>query len=162
MRKESILSAIGKISDKTGIFVGYWVLVMIAIIVVDVVLRFGLGKPTIWAGELCSNMFGIYFLIGGALTLRENAHVSIEIFYDHFGRKTRLIIDIVSFGFISLFCVILVWMGGQIAIESITNLERSHTQWAPPLYPLKSAIPLGGLLVWLQACANLVSKLWNK
>jgi TRAP-type mannitol/chloroaromatic compound transport system permease small subunit len=40
-------------------------------------------------------------------------------------------------------------------------LEVSQSDWAPPLWPFKLAIPLGALLLLLQGFANLISDVYT-
>ncbi len=53
-----------------------------------------------------------------------------------------------------------VYNGGQFAYKSVIHLERAASVWAPPIWPLKTALPVAGLLMLLQATSNLIKDLY--
>ena len=53
----------------------------------------------------------------------------------------------------------LVWVGSEMAWSSFLQSEGTGTPWNPPIWPVKMAIPIAGLLLLLQGIANLVREL---
>ena len=49
--------------------IGYWisfcVLIIFALLLADVVMRYLIGQPAIWTAELATLIFGVYAIIGG-------------------------------------------------------------------------------------------------
>jgi TRAP-type mannitol/chloroaromatic compound transport system permease small subunit len=43
-------------------------------------------------------------------------------------------------------------------LDSINVKETSATPWDPIVYPIKSAIPVGAFLLWLQMTADVARK----
>ncbi len=148
----------GTITERLAGYISILIAVIIIIIFLDVILRSLFNKPTIWANEVSQQSFGFIVLLGGAYTFRHGGFISISIFYDRFGHKMRAIVDILTLLCLSIFCLVLVWNGGKIALESVLILEGSHTYWNPPIYFLKLAIPIGALALWLEGLLNYIPK----
>ena len=53
----------------------------------------------------------------------------------------------------------MVWVGSEMAWSSFQQSEGTGTPWNPPIWPVKMAIPIAGLLLLLQGIANLVREL---
>ena len=56
----------------------------------------------------------------------------------------------------AVYCAALIWYGWNMGFTSFGQHEGSGTLWNPPIWPLKLAIPLGGLLLLVQGVANLL------
>jgi TRAP-type mannitol/chloroaromatic compound transport system permease small subunit len=134
-------------------------LLLIFVVVFEVVSRYIFRQPSMWAHETSAFIFGGMFLIGGAYGLLTKVHVSMDVLYLRFSTRGRAIVDLVTSLLFFLFCGVLLWVGGQVAWNSIMNRELSATPWAPPIYPLKSAIVFAALLMLLQGLAKFVRDL---
>ena len=53
----------------------------------------------------------------------------------------------------------LIWVGTQMAWGSFLQSEGTGTPWNPPIWPVKMAIPIAGLLLLLQGIVNLLRDL---
>jgi TRAP-type mannitol/chloroaromatic compound transport system permease small subunit len=130
-----------------------------AVIVWEITMRYIFNRPTIWAHELSIMVFGVLTIMGGAYTLRYRAHVNMDLFYMRFSARGKAILDMLTFPFFLVFVLIILWFGWEFALRSVQNLEISQSNWAPPLWPVKLAIPLGALLLLLQGISNFLSDL---
>lgn len=158
-RLTSCLHIIDMISEWSGKIVSYTILILISIITFEVVSRYIFRQPTNWVHETSAFLFGGMFLLGGAYTLLEKAHVSMDVFYARFSIRKKAVVDLVMSFLFFLFCGVLVWVGGSTAWNSILNRELSQSSWGPPLYPIKTVIPIGALLMLLQGSAKFVRDL---
>jgi TRAP-type mannitol/chloroaromatic compound transport system permease small subunit len=52
-------------------------------------------------------------------------------------------------------CLPLIFMGGDDAIYSWQIWEHSNSTWAPPLYPIRTIIPVAAILLFLQGLSNI-------
>lgn len=156
MWKSKIADKSNSFSDLTGSIVSFGVVFMIIFPSVEAALRSFFHRPTIWSQELTVFIFGAYFVLGGAYALKEKAHVAMDIFYLRYTRRVRKVVDTVIFVFIAMICITLIYLGFGWAWESTLVLERSETFWAPYVWPVKWAIPIGSFLLLLQAFAELI------
>ena len=131
--------------------IGYWisfcVLIIFALLLADVVMRYLIGQPAIWTAELATLIFGVYAIIGGGYLLTERGHVNVDIIYGQFSPKRKALVDIVTWPLFLIFVGVLLWQGYDIASEAIADMERSNSVWKAPLWPTKSLIPVAALLL---------------
>lgn len=135
-------------------------LVYMLIIVYEVVMRYLFERPTNWAHELSTFLFGAQFMLGGAFCLWRGSMVNVEIFHVHIPFRVRAALDAVLMVLPVTICLLLFWFGGQMFLSSLAQLERTNTVWAPPLYPLRGMIPLAALLMLSQVIAQLLRRVY--
>ena len=129
---------------------------MILMIVLEIVARYLFKNPTLWVHETSGFIFGMLIMLGIAYTHLHRGHVNVDLLYTRFPTRTRAIVDLFISACLFLFCGVMVWKGVQFALLSWVRWEHSHTAWAPALYPIKSIIPLGFLLLALQEVAYFI------
>jgi TRAP-type mannitol/chloroaromatic compound transport system permease small subunit len=151
-----LLDWIDALSERSGRLICYLVPILAAIEGYEVVVRYGLHSPTIWAHELSAMIFGAFTLLGGAYTLRTGGHVNMDVLYNLLPTRLRALMDILTFFLFLAFVGVLMVKGWEMAWRSITLLEHDSTQWAPPLFPFKLTLPIGAALLLLQGLAKLV------
>ena len=153
------LDTIDKINRWIGKAVSFFVLLVMGITLLEVFLRYGFNRPTMWVHETSQQIFAIAFLLGSAYTLQEGGHVRVDIFYRRLSTKGRAIIEIVSSLFYFIFIGILLWKGGEMAYESVTMLERTQTPWEPYVFHVILALPIAALLLLMQGIADFIRNL---
>ncbi len=120
------------------------------LIVVEAIRRYAFDSPTIYGLELTIFLCAITYLMGGAYALKLGAHVRVDILYSRWSPRTKAIVDLVSaplfFGSVG----VLFWWGGNWAIKAIAEGYTTSSVWAPTIWPVRMAIPLGALLLILQ------------
>ncbi|WP_163846402.1 TRAP transporter small permease subunit [Pseudooceanicola aestuarii] len=140
-------------------WIGRWislaVLIIFALLLADVVMRYLVGQPAIWTAELATLIFGVYAILGGGYLLAERGHVNVDIIYGSFSRKRKALIDIVTWPLFALFVFVLLWQGYDIAHEAISDMERSNSVWKAPLWPTKAFIPIAAALLLAQGLVRL-------
>lgn len=138
-----------KISKPAGILV----FIMMCITATEVVARYAFNHPTIWAWPLNRQIFGLFILVAGAYTMSKEAHIRIEILYDHFPPKIKLIGRLCALAALISFLGVLIWQGGWMGWNSLMAGERASGAFNIPLYPFKLLVPIGVLLFLLQGIA---------
>ena len=155
----SVLKAVDATSDWTGRVVSFLIYAGIGVLVYEVALRYLFNAPTIWAHGISQRLFGSYAILLGAYTLRQGGHVSVDIVYNHFPAKIKIVADLIMTLMLFLFCGVLVWKGWGFAWTAVEIQEKCNTPFNAILYPVKVMLPLGALLVLLQALAEFIRKL---
>jgi TRAP-type mannitol/chloroaromatic compound transport system permease small subunit len=154
-----LLGAVDWLSDRAGKAVGFLVVFMVAAMTYEVVARYALNSPTIWARETVQFLLGGYAILGGAYVLRHKGHVSMDILYDRLSLRRRAILDLVTSSFFFLFCGVLLWYGVDYAWSSFSVGETTGSTWNPPEGVIKATIPVGAALIILQGLAKFVRDL---
>jgi len=151
-----ILHAVDQTSEWTGKVVSFLILPVILFVCFDVIMRYVFNMPTKWADELAYLLYGTLWIIGGAYALKNESHVKMEIIYQRFSPRGRAILDLITAPLFFLFVVILLWKGGQFAWSSIERMQTSNSYWGPPLYPVKTMIPIGAFLILMQGLTKFI------
>lgn len=151
-----VLHFIDLLSEWTGKASSYLIIVLSLVVGYEVVVRYIFRQPTIWAHETSAMIFGAYIIFGGGYTLYINGHANMDLIYQRMSPRGRALLGILTFGFFALFCVTLVWKGGEIGWRTLTALEHSGSVWNPPIYPIKIVLPIGASILLLQGVAKFV------
>ena len=120
------------------------------------------GAPGVWADESLTYIAGFAYVLGGSYAMLNRSHVLVDTVYSRFSARGKRICDLISFVFFSIYCFTLIYFGWEFAALSFEQKETSGTLWNPPIWPLKLAIPVGALLLYLQGLANLLVDLSEK
>lgn len=149
MRKT--LEILDSISEWTGKIVSWAVIFLTILVVLEVILRRLFDHPTSWNFEVTKQLFAFHFMMISAYALACGSHVSIDIFIIRLSEKTKAGLNLFCyFLFFFPFCVTLLWRGAVYSFKSWSVCETSWSVFAAPLYPIKTVIPLTGLLLLLQ------------
>ena len=106
-----------------------------------------------------------YYLLGGGYSMITDDHVRMDLFYGKLTKKGKAKMDIFTSGFLIFYLVILFY-GSISSLEyTIKTKQKLFTAWAPYVWPIKSLMLIGILLMLLQAFSMLfkdIAKLKNK
>ena len=153
----ALARAITRLNRWIGRVVAWLILPIFLMLIIDVGMRYLVGRPSIWTTELTQLVFGVYAVIGGGYLLAERAHVNVDIIYGRLKRERKALLDVVTSVLFFLFLAVLMYQGTEMAWDSVERLETSQSIWNPPIWPVKLMIPVAGLLLLLQGIVRLVS-----
>jgi len=126
-------------------------------VTLEVIMRYVFNSPTSWGLDLSIYLCGVTYVMGGGYTQTFNEHIRVDIFYSRWSERTRAIVDLILGDCLFLFvCGILVWQSSTWAWESFLIKETAGTVWDPPIYPFKSILVLGSVLLLVQAFSKIV------
>ncbi|MGI9337589.1 MAG: TRAP transporter small permease subunit [Gammaproteobacteria bacterium] len=145
--------AVGGINKMTGEFAAYWTVAAVFVFYYEVIARYVFNSPTVWAHESMFLMFGMQYLLAGGFCLRENAHVRVDVLYMHLPPKWKAVANMATSMFFFVFAAVLMITGWIFFRDSYSIGQVSHTEWQIAHWPIKFALPLGGLLLLLQGAA---------
>ncbi|MDR0620902.1 MAG: TRAP transporter small permease subunit [Deltaproteobacteria bacterium] len=155
-----ITGAIGKISTIFGYIAAPLPFLAGVIIFYEIVMRKFFNSPTLWVSETTAMLCGICYLLGGALTMKNDGHVRVDIIYSRFGKRGKSILDCFNFCFIALYLVVMLRVIWPYMVQSIKLNEHSWTAWNPMVWPMKVILFFGFCLVALQAISKLIQDLY--
>lgn len=157
---KTILDLIDAMSEWTGRIVAWTILIMVGFVILEVLLRRFFSRPTIWSFEVTVHLYAFYFMILAGHALLHNSHVSVDVFYSTFGERTKAFVDVLTYLiFFFPFVSILLYFGIKYAASSWAIKETSGSVFSPPLYPLKTVIPVAALMLLLQGLAIFIRRL---
>ncbi len=158
MNVQSFLHTIDGISTWVGKIFAWLIVVLMTVVCVEVFKRYILNAPTAWIFDLDNMLYGTLFMMCGAYTLAQNAHVRGDFLYSSMRPRMQAGLDIVLYVvFFIPGIAALIYSGYVFAGESWTIGEHSTvTANGPPVYQFKAMIPLAGAMVMLQGFAEIV------
>ncbi len=152
MKIQNFLLAADHVSTWTGKATAWLILALMSAVCIEVFKRYMLNAPTAWIFDLDNMLYGTLFMMCGAYTLAQDAHVRGDFLYGSFKPRTQATLDLVLYILFFLPGVIaLIYAGIDYAAISWRINEASNvTAEGPPVYPFKTVIPIAGVLVLIQ------------
>ncbi|MFO8031379.1 MAG: TRAP transporter small permease subunit [Desulfohalobiaceae bacterium] len=144
----------------TGRVVCWLIFILMALAVFEVVTRRLLGNPTVWTFEMSGFLLAGTTMLGLAYTQLHYGHVNIDFIYDRLSRRAQAILNIITFfPYLFLYCYIFLHLGTKFAAKSWARLETASTAWSPPVYPVKTVLPVGAALLLLIGLVQLIQNI---
>jgi TRAP-type mannitol/chloroaromatic compound transport system permease small subunit len=158
MKVQKFLLTADHISTWAGKTAAWLIMALMFAVCIEVFKRYILNAPTAWMFDLDSMLYGTLFMMCGAYTLAQDAHVRGDFLYGSFKPRTQASLDLVLYiVFFLPGIVALVYAGIDYAAISWHINEHSNvTSDGPPVYPFKTIIPIAGVLVLIQGLAEIV------
>lgn len=154
----AIDQGIDALNDKVGYYTSFLAIPLILVIVYEVVMRYVFNAPTLWAFEMTTFIYGVHFVVGFGYTLKANGHVAVDVFESRLPSRARLVLRIASYAVLFLPTTGILAVGSILyAADSWSVWERNSTSWAPALYPYKTLMACGFVVLVLQGVARLVA-----
>ena len=141
------------ISLKTGRATMYLVFVMMFILILSFVTRNIINIPLIWIIEMAQFVMTGYYLLGGGYSMLTDDHVRMDLIYSKLKDKTKALLDSLTSVFLVFYLVILFYGSISSLTYTIETNQRLFTAWAPYVWPIKSIMTFGILLMLLQSIA---------
>lgn len=153
-----VIAAIEGLTEGIGGLAALVIIPLVLATCYEVFARYVFGAPTIWAFELGYILTGIHFLLGGAITLKRQGHVRIDLIYDQLSVKKRATIDLVLYVTLVLPALSLIFLRlADYATAAYLSGETSgQSAWNPPIWPFRAIIAASFLLLTLQVVAEII------
>lgn len=152
--------AIDWFNEKIGKLMGWAVLAAVLVSALNAIARYGLNFGSNALLELQWYLFGAVFLLGSAYTLKKNEHIRIDIVSSRLSKRTRDIIDVIGhILFLLPLCILMVWLGVPFFLRSFASGEISGSAGGLIIWPAKLLVPLGFILLMLQAISELIKRI---
>jgi len=154
---KNLTALIDNINEGFGRVVAYLILPMVFVVVYEVVARKIFQAPTEWGFDVTIYIYGAHFILGFGYVMFHDAHVRIDVIYNFLPSTLRDWLKVITFIiFFIPFLVALTYTAVQYAAESWEILEKGQSTWRPPLYIVKTVMPLGTALLLLQGISNFI------
>jgi TRAP-type mannitol/chloroaromatic compound transport system permease small subunit len=158
MNVQSVLHAIDGVSTWVGKAAAWLIIGLMTVVCVEVFKRYIMNMPTAWIFDVDNIMYGSLFMLCGAYTLAQNAHVRGDFLYSSMRPRTQAALDLALYViFFVPGIAALIFAGYYYAADSWRIAEHSNvTSNGPPVYHFKSVIPIAGALIMLQGVAEIM------
>jgi TRAP-type mannitol/chloroaromatic compound transport system permease small subunit len=156
---------LSRIIDPWLVKIGRWTsllwLALLAIIVINVVLRYAFGEGRIEFEEIQWHLYSTGFLLGLSYAYQADTHIRVDVLHERFSPELKAWIELYGILLFLLPFVLLVLIFAVPFV--IASYELSEVSQAPGGLPfrwmIKAALPLGfGLL--LAGAVSRLSRVW--
>ena len=138
-------------------------ILLVSITFSDVVMRYVFNSGSVGLQELEWHLFSTIFLLGGAITLREDKHVRVDLIYRSklLKERHRAFVDVCGILFFLLpFCVVIIMTSAPFVYDAYHHNEMSPDPGGLPYrWIIKLTLPLGFLFIALQGFVSLKQNL---
>lgn len=147
---ESLIDVVGRAT--------LWVaLAMIALVAVNVLLRYAFSFGSVWAQELEWHLLAALILLGMSYALQRGENVRVDLFYANFSARKKFIVDVVSTLLILVIALIFIKLSLAYVAQAWSIGEKSPDPGGIPWrWAVKGLIPLGYGLLVLQSLGALL------
>ncbi len=145
------------LSEFVGRAISWLTLAMITVLMIEIIFRYFLNAPTIWAHESSTMLYGAFCILAGSYTLRHRGHVRSEVIYGLLPPRGKAFCDVITFTLGAIVLGVFLNMAIEFAANSWARQEISNRSiWRPYIYPIKTVIPIAVGLLLLQNLAELL------
>lgn len=148
---------VDRLSDYVGLVAMYLVFAMGGVLLLDAFTRNIVNVPLHWCIELAQFILAAYYFMGGAMTLKNDDHVRMDLLYTRLSTRGKAILDLVT-----VWCMM--FYLGVLLIGSISSLnyaiatnEKRFSMWNPSVIPIK-ALMVACLALMILQTISLVFK----
>lgn len=138
-----------------GYFVMYLTLVMMGVLLFASLTRYVFNVPFVWIIELAQFLMAAYYILGGGYSMQLDAHVRMDVLYEHWTPRTRAFMDSMTAFFLVFYLAIMMRGGISSSAYSLKYNQTNYSAWAPPMAPIKIIMTVGIALMLLQAISIL-------
>lgn len=139
-----------------------WIMVvLIAVVVYDVTMRYLFNAPTIWAFELALILGSTGYMLSWGEVERVKMHLRVDVFFRECSPRWQAIINTLG-TIIAWYPVYIVYMmvGTKWAIRAWRiNEVMVESYWYPPAGPTRTLILIGLTMVCLQITVSLIKNI---
>ena len=156
MRK--VLRFIDYLSDLSGRSVRWLSMLLVLVMTMEVVMRYGFNHPTMWAYESSLQLGCAMYVLAYTYAQRHDAHVRVDVFYTHLSPRGKAMVNAIC-GLLMFLPVVLFIASASWAwtIKSWKIQEKMvETYWYPPYYPLRTVVSIGWTMLALQGMAGII------
>lgn len=141
---------------------GLLLAIMAIIVSYNVVMRYFVGKPPVWAIETTEYILVFSTFLAAAWVLKQDGHVKIDILVVRLPRKSQHVLNVVVAFLGIVACGLLAWYGIQ-ATYSLYCRDVIMIKMIPwPKWVLVAPIPIGILFTLVQFIRNFLALLLRK
>ena len=143
------------INARIGRFTMYGIVLLLAILLYAAVSKAVLNISPIWTVEMAQFTLTAYYLLGGAYSFQNGAHVRMDLFYSRWSPRTQALVDCITVIGLLVYLVILLYGAVESTIYVFETGQQHPSAWRPYLWPIRSIMSIGIAMMLLQAISTM-------
>ncbi len=156
----SLSRLIDGLNEKIAGAVSWALLAAVIICAGNALVRYSFNMSSNAWLEIQWYLFASMFMLASSYTLKRDEHVRIDVIVHRFSKRTQVWLDL--FGFVVFMlpvCLLILYFGIPFAQISIRSAEMSSNAGGLIVWPAKLLVPLGFLLLSLQAVSEIIKRI---
>jgi len=172
---QGYIRVVDAVNYRVGRIVMYGIFVLMGVLLWSSISK-TFFLPTLWTLELAQFIMVAYYILGGPYSIQLGSNVRMDLLYGEWSLRKKAWFDLVTVLFLIFYLGVLLYgavsstayslgywgtepfsfLGGLVTgSEEVGRLERSSSAWRPYMWPVKSIMILGMLLMLLQSISEL-------
>lgn len=153
-----ISNALDKFISAFGRTFSWLNVVLIAVIILQVILRYVFGRGLVILEELQWHLYAVGIILGLSYCMALDSHIRLDLLHGNFSKRTKEKIEIFGILFLLMPMIVIIFLHSiDFVWESIKVNERSDAPMGlPARYIIKSVLPIGFVLFFLAAVSRLI------
>ncbi|MBI4495065.1 MAG: TRAP transporter small permease [Chloroflexi bacterium] len=139
-----------RLLDVLAYVAAMWLAVMTLSVVYDVLARYFLNSPTVWAVDFSEYALVYITFLGTTWALRGHSHVRIDLLARHLGWRTRVVLNVVTTVIMAGVVAVIAWQGIGLTWEAYAQGQVVLKAWQVPRWLSFLPIPLGTTLLAIE------------
>lgn len=131
------------------------------VVAFEVVSRYLLNRPTVWAFDVSLFIFAYVGALGGAFAQQRKAHINVDILYLSVPPRWKHVFNLLSYLLGGFFLVIVCHLGWGKMEEAIEFDYRRQSEWAPSMIHFWVMIVAASAVFLLQLSSDFLQNLWQ-
>jgi len=152
--KESLLTKTGKVFDRLLDFFAVLAGIVAAFVTVAVsagiITRFVFNRPMAWVIEISEYSLLYMAFLSAAWVMKNNQHVSVDLVYNSFSPKNKVIADLFTSILGGLVFLIVTYYGFKVTRNQYITKYFTPTFLEAPKFIVTLIIPVGSFLLLIQ------------
>lgn len=111
--------------------------------------------PSLWTLEMAQFAMVAYYILGGPYSIQLNANVRMDLLYANWPIKKKAWFDSITVIMLLFYLGVMLYGAIDSTSYAFQYGERNPTAWRPVLWPIKTLMCIGFLLMLLQSIAEL-------
>lgn len=127
--------------------------VAMAVLILEVLLRYLFDSPTIWGHETSIFLCAFSFIWGGLYCVSSDRHIRVVIIYDLLGGRAKVVMDAIIHFLCVISCLFFAWASWTMVEKSwwtpagLMRLETTGSAWNPPSPALLKGVMLAVMIL---------------
>ena len=111
--------------------------------------RYLFNAPPPGSTEISTFLIPVIVFLGLAHNLETDKHICVDVLLSRMSARKQAFLVILTTAFIAIIAAVLVWKGAALTLDKLDEVSDSDLRL--PLFPFYIFVPIGALLLLLQA-----------
>lgn len=156
---KTICKAIDTAMDWVGKICSFAVLGVLAVILIEVILRRIFNNPQIWTMDAICMTFGCYIILICAYGFQKKAFVSVDVLFGRLSPVKQRVVHLITYLiFFVPFVFVLLPKSWSFFYKAFITGEKGYSVWAPVVWPVKLCLFIGLVMLGIQGISEMLKQ----